>query len=377
MKNENPNISFIVPILNGERTIETCLKAILNQMDLEKDEVVVVDCGSTDKTLSIIKAFKDVKLFHSTRKSAASARNIGAQKARNFYLNFLDCDIRVLENYVDRLRRAIKRGPSDVVVFKVEPNKKKNNFFHRYREIKYQSKSDKMIQSLKKMSFFLINSANFLISKKAFNHLQEFDSKLKRCEDTEFSERLFLSGFPINFIDEVGSIVYPGNLNFFNYLARSYKTGVATHRFNLTRGRAKLPGIREFFSFQALGEAPAQYKVYNFINTALYYFGCFSGRALSFKSKHQAMPYSLQPDLLSKDIIHQGRSYRLNPVKRFIIFGHDFCCIFDLGTKETQKIKQSAFLALLLKILNSEHIELSFKEFTRLNALNLIWERTR
>ena len=52
---EQPFVSFIIPVLNGERDIARCLLSIRNQKFLEGTcEVLIMDNGSTDQSLEIL-----------------------------------------------------------------------------------------------------------------------------------------------------------------------------------------------------------------------------------------------------------------------------------------------------------------------------------
>ena len=61
MKND---ISIIVPIYNAEKFIKKCVDSLLNQTKKEI-EIILINDGSTDNTLKILKEYKDkrIKLF--------------------------------------------------------------------------------------------------------------------------------------------------------------------------------------------------------------------------------------------------------------------------------------------------------------------------
>lgn len=84
--------SIIIPNYNKEKYVGECLESVFNQ-DIEKDkyEVIVVEDGSTDNSLEVIKKYP-VKLFHTNRKRAGGARNLGLENANGKYILFLDSD---------------------------------------------------------------------------------------------------------------------------------------------------------------------------------------------------------------------------------------------------------------------------------------------
>jgi glycosyltransferase involved in cell wall biosynthesis len=76
-----PKVSVIVPVLNGESVIEHCLNHLLHQKyPAEKLEIIVIDNGSTDKTVPIIESM-GLKSLYAARKGPAAARNEGMKIA--------------------------------------------------------------------------------------------------------------------------------------------------------------------------------------------------------------------------------------------------------------------------------------------------------
>ncbi len=92
----NKMVSVIMPNYNGEKFISDAISSVLNQTYSEY-EVIVVDDGSTDNSINIIKKFvcDKVKLYRRGEyypKGANACRNIGIQKSRGEYVVFLDSD---------------------------------------------------------------------------------------------------------------------------------------------------------------------------------------------------------------------------------------------------------------------------------------------
>jgi len=86
-------LSVIIPVFNGERTLEKCLRSVFDQKYLPpKFEVVVIDDGSTDKTVKIAKKFPVCLIKLPKNQGRITAREIGVKKARYQYLLFIDSD---------------------------------------------------------------------------------------------------------------------------------------------------------------------------------------------------------------------------------------------------------------------------------------------
>ena len=85
-------ISIIIPVLNEEHTISKLLDYLDETQNSELiSEVIVVDGGSTDTTLEILKSHPSIKVIHSP-KGRSVQMNIGAKTASCEAFYFLHCD---------------------------------------------------------------------------------------------------------------------------------------------------------------------------------------------------------------------------------------------------------------------------------------------
>lgn len=88
-------ISIIVPVYQGEKTIERCLNSILGST-YKMLEVIVVDDGSKDNTASIVRKIaeedKRVRLVQKSNGGVSRARNTGLQYAMGEFIGFVDSD---------------------------------------------------------------------------------------------------------------------------------------------------------------------------------------------------------------------------------------------------------------------------------------------
>ncbi len=90
-----PLVSIIVPVYNGERSIERCLRSIQNQ-SYKNLEVIVVNDGSTDHTEKIIEKYaaSDARFLAVTKENSgvSESRNLGIKAAGGEYFQFVDGD---------------------------------------------------------------------------------------------------------------------------------------------------------------------------------------------------------------------------------------------------------------------------------------------
>ncbi|MDP5201596.1 glycosyltransferase family 2 protein [Flavobacterium sp. DG2-3] len=102
MNNEKQKLSVLIITLNEEQHI----KSLLEDIDFA-DEIIVVDSYSTDKTISIVDSFKNVKLIQNTFIDYTSQRNFALDQAKNPWVLFIDADERLTSELKSEIITAI------------------------------------------------------------------------------------------------------------------------------------------------------------------------------------------------------------------------------------------------------------------------------
>lgn len=88
----NPLVSIVIPCMNASRWLRPCVDSALAQTHHEK-EIIVVDDGSTDESLSILRSYGDtIRVIASPHAGAPHARNTGLAAASGEWVQFLDAD---------------------------------------------------------------------------------------------------------------------------------------------------------------------------------------------------------------------------------------------------------------------------------------------
>ncbi|MBI3485820.1 glycosyltransferase family 2 protein [Candidatus Daviesbacteria bacterium] len=103
-------VSVVIPTFNEEKAIADCLEALFKQT-YKNLEIIVVNDGSTDKTLEILSKFKNenpkVKVLTQKHLGAGLARNLGAKNAEGEILVFVDADMTFDKKFISNLIKPI------------------------------------------------------------------------------------------------------------------------------------------------------------------------------------------------------------------------------------------------------------------------------
>ena len=109
----NKKVSVIVPVYNLESYIERCLDSLLMQ-DYDDLEIILVNDGSTDKSLEIIEKYaqqsESIIVINQKNSGVSSARNAGIEKATGFFIAFVDGDDYVDSDFISTLVEGFENG---------------------------------------------------------------------------------------------------------------------------------------------------------------------------------------------------------------------------------------------------------------------------
>ncbi len=120
MTRRTPAFSVIIPVCNMEAYLAECLDSVLSQ-DFQDYEIVIVNDGSTDASLSIISRYMDqddrLVLIDQANAGTGPARNAGIKAAKAEGLLFLDADDCLAPGALDALHQERRKAPCDILIF--------------------------------------------------------------------------------------------------------------------------------------------------------------------------------------------------------------------------------------------------------------------
>ncbi|MBI3651053.1 MAG: glycosyltransferase family 2 protein [Acidobacteria bacterium] len=130
-----PAFSVIVPVYNASPELRLCLAA-LQQSAYEDFEVIVVDDGSSEALESIVAPYQCRYVKLDRQQGPARARNRGAALAKGRYLVFIDADVCVHQDTLERFAGAFAARPDVVAVLgSYDEAPAHTNFFSQYKNL--------------------------------------------------------------------------------------------------------------------------------------------------------------------------------------------------------------------------------------------------
>ena len=198
---ENPLVSVVIPAYNSSKWIGETLESVLAQ-DYAPFEVIVVDDGSTDNTVDVVRRFGErVRYVFKSNGGQGSARNVGIRVAHGAFIAFVDSDDlwtkKKLRIQVELLTKtALLWGYSDVVAF---DNDSGNHLFS------FSNKSKQYDGDVLGPLFLscFIQSPTPIVHRKIFEDVGYFDEskEIKNREDWDMWLRI-ATKYPICRISE-------------------------------------------------------------------------------------------------------------------------------------------------------------------------------
>lgn len=128
-------VSVIIPVYNSAEYLEACLAHLAASVSAPV-ECIVVDDGSTDGSAEVARRYGAKVLSTGGRAGPARARNIGAREARGEILFFLDSDVCVHPDTLERLRQDFQADPQlDALIGSYDASPGSHDFLSQYKNL--------------------------------------------------------------------------------------------------------------------------------------------------------------------------------------------------------------------------------------------------
>lgn len=209
-------ISLCITVFNEEKSIDKLIKSILSQTKVP-DEVIIVDAGSEDNTVEIIKQYPRIKLYISKKASIAKGRNLAVKKAKFPIIAMTDAGCICHNNWLKKITRPFDNRKTDVAAgfYKMTGNSKFQKALKPYLGV---------VPSKFNEYKFLPLARSIAFKKSAWKKMGGFCEKFDRAgEDYDFSNKIIKNNLNIvrekeALVDwEVPDGIFPALKKFFYY----------------------------------------------------------------------------------------------------------------------------------------------------------------
>lgn len=188
-------LSVLLPVYNAEEYVFDAISSILNQ-SFEDFELIIINDGSTDNSLGIIKEFHDnrIILIDQLNKGLIETLNLGLSLCKGKYVARMDADDIAHPRRFEFQLNAFKRDKDLVLcsagieMFGIDGTRKK----------RYYPLSDSDIRSEFLYNSAIVHPLSMFVGSILKEHRIEFDKKYKFCEDYKFFYDLLKHGKATN-----------------------------------------------------------------------------------------------------------------------------------------------------------------------------------
>lgn len=209
MNKDNLKISIIITVHNNDRDIESCLQSVINQTYTNL-EIIVIDDGSTDKSLEICERYKKedprIRLYQQKQSGISQARNMGIQISSSQYLMFVDGDDTIAPEMTEKLFQQLLKDNSDIIcgnTYRIDNNGTfyffidKNDPFQQQLTGVYKPLN--WVSSMENTVFTFPMPWGKIYKKKLFNNIEYPVGKI--AEDNLTTWKIFLQANSVSYLN--------------------------------------------------------------------------------------------------------------------------------------------------------------------------------
>jgi glycosyltransferase involved in cell wall biosynthesis len=192
-----PLVSVIIPTFNRAYCLAESIRSVLDQ-SFTDFELIVVDDGSTDRTVQVVREFPDIQLISLEKNEGVSfARNLGIERAQGDWVAFLDSDDLWEKGKLQAQMNWVEQHPDCQAVYTDEiwiRNGVRVNPMN-----KHQKYSGDIFQYC--LPLCIVSPSSVLLRAGLLEEVGTFDETMPVCEDYDLWLRI-AKRFPFHFLKE-------------------------------------------------------------------------------------------------------------------------------------------------------------------------------
>ena len=216
-------VSILIPAFNAQEWIADTIRSAVAQT-WERKEIIVVDDGSTDDTLAIVRQFENLGVQVVTQKNqgAAATRNKAFSLSKGDYIQWLDADDLLSPDKISRQLDALRQDSNRKTLLSSAWGK----FMYRHYRAEFNPTALWCDLSpaewlLRKMEHNLhMQTATWLVSRELTEAAGPWDTTLLGDDDGEYFCRVLLASDGVKFVPEA-RVYYRSTPNSLSYIGRS------------------------------------------------------------------------------------------------------------------------------------------------------------
>ncbi|EPC6194291.1 glycosyltransferase [Vibrio cholerae] len=196
------DFSIICAFLNRENDIKRVIESLVSQKYLGPYEIILIDNGSTDRTLDIVSSyysrFKNIKFIDASdfKGSPYSARNMGIRKSSGKYIAFIDGYAN--ENWLEEASRKLNNGKIDILAGRVNIEVNNDSSVYQIYDSVFSIDNEKIVKKFRRAP-----TANLFIKRDIFSKVGLFDENLRSGGDMILTSCAVRNGATIEYSDSV------------------------------------------------------------------------------------------------------------------------------------------------------------------------------
>ena len=201
-----PKVCILIPCYNADRWIAQAIQSALDQTYQNK-EVIVIDDGSSDRSLEIIKSFGDrIRWETGVNRGGNAARNRLLELSNGEWIQYLDADDYLLPDKIERQIQFLNQQLDTEVICSphiTENMGEKGIFYTAPALTKYKEPLDFWLLTIR---WYMPQTGGLLFHRQALLDISGWQEDLKHCQDYDLYVRLLQANKRFTYFNQSGAV---------------------------------------------------------------------------------------------------------------------------------------------------------------------------